>query len=265
MELGDPLLKETKMGALVSESHMEKILYYIELAKQEGGYLALQRDASEVAEIIQANLGGESFDRFDLDRVKMPSGGSTVWEVPTLDGDVAVKEIEGIIISHRTTRVFWSRPMEETGGQTPPDCSSDDGSEGVGEPGGDCGRCQFNVFGTAEKGSGKACKEVKVIFLLMPGELLPLVIGITPGSLKSMKNYLFKLARAGHPYYTVTTRFSLEKAQNKEGIQFAKAHLSLGRRLEEDELDGVRNYMQNIRPVITQRVELNREELHGDA
>jgi aminomuconate-semialdehyde/2-hydroxymuconate-6-semialdehyde dehydrogenase len=37
MEVGDPLLNETRTGAVVSEAHMDKILSYIELAKQEGG------------------------------------------------------------------------------------------------------------------------------------------------------------------------------------------------------------------------------------
>ncbi len=35
--IGDPLLKETQMGAIVSHEHFEKILAYIEIAKQEGG------------------------------------------------------------------------------------------------------------------------------------------------------------------------------------------------------------------------------------
>ncbi len=39
LTLGDPLLPETQFGALVSKPHMEKVLAYIELAKQEGGQL----------------------------------------------------------------------------------------------------------------------------------------------------------------------------------------------------------------------------------
>jgi aminomuconate-semialdehyde/2-hydroxymuconate-6-semialdehyde dehydrogenase len=35
--IGDPLDEKTRMGALVSESHMHKVLSYIALAKQEGG------------------------------------------------------------------------------------------------------------------------------------------------------------------------------------------------------------------------------------
>ena len=35
--VGDPLEEKTKIGSLVSEAHMNKVLSYIELAKQEGG------------------------------------------------------------------------------------------------------------------------------------------------------------------------------------------------------------------------------------
>jgi len=37
MQLGDPLEESTQLGALVSKAHMEKVLGYIDLAKQEGG------------------------------------------------------------------------------------------------------------------------------------------------------------------------------------------------------------------------------------
>ncbi len=37
LRIGDPLDKQTQHGALVSKPHMEKVLSYIELAKQEGG------------------------------------------------------------------------------------------------------------------------------------------------------------------------------------------------------------------------------------
>jgi aminomuconate-semialdehyde/2-hydroxymuconate-6-semialdehyde dehydrogenase len=37
MQIGDPATEGTRIGAVVSESHMNKILSYIDLAKQEGG------------------------------------------------------------------------------------------------------------------------------------------------------------------------------------------------------------------------------------
>ena len=37
LSIGDPLLETSKMGAVVSKPHMEKVLSYIDLAKEEGG------------------------------------------------------------------------------------------------------------------------------------------------------------------------------------------------------------------------------------
>ena len=37
MKVGDPKLPDVKLGAVVSKSHYDKILFYVELAKQEGG------------------------------------------------------------------------------------------------------------------------------------------------------------------------------------------------------------------------------------
>ncbi|MGE0587664.1 MAG: aldehyde dehydrogenase [Cyclobacteriaceae bacterium] len=37
LAVGDPFEEETRVGALVSEAHMKKVLSYIDLAKQEGG------------------------------------------------------------------------------------------------------------------------------------------------------------------------------------------------------------------------------------
>ncbi|HQR09524.1 MAG TPA: aldehyde dehydrogenase, partial [Gemmatales bacterium] len=39
LKVGDPLNEDTQQGALVSEEHMEKVLSYIELARQEGGQI----------------------------------------------------------------------------------------------------------------------------------------------------------------------------------------------------------------------------------
>jgi len=37
LQVGNPLLKESRVGAIVSKMHFEKVLSYIELAKEEGG------------------------------------------------------------------------------------------------------------------------------------------------------------------------------------------------------------------------------------
>jgi len=50
LKVGDPKSKESKQGALVSKAHMEKVISYIELAKEEGGTILCggkQLDLSE--------------------------------------------------------------------------------------------------------------------------------------------------------------------------------------------------------------------------
>ncbi|MGZ3711892.1 MAG: aldehyde dehydrogenase [Bdellovibrionota bacterium] len=50
IRIGDPELKETQMGPLVSKEHREKVLSYIELAKQEGGTIAFGGKIPKLAE-----------------------------------------------------------------------------------------------------------------------------------------------------------------------------------------------------------------------
>lgn len=49
MRVGDPTLKETNMGPLVSSGHREKVMSYIELAKKEGGKIAIGGDVPKLA------------------------------------------------------------------------------------------------------------------------------------------------------------------------------------------------------------------------
>lgn len=36
IEIGDPLMESTRMGALVSKAHLEKVLHFVNQAKKEG-------------------------------------------------------------------------------------------------------------------------------------------------------------------------------------------------------------------------------------
>ena len=48
LKVGDPLEKITQIGAVVSKSHLEKILYYVNLAQQEGGEILLGGNAVQM-------------------------------------------------------------------------------------------------------------------------------------------------------------------------------------------------------------------------
>jgi hypothetical protein len=236
------------------------------LAVVDTDFRALQENPDNIREIILTNVGPSGLSRFDLERVKMPTGGATKWTLETVRGEKSVDEIEGIIVAHRPARVYWSEPIEKTGGNSPPDCASADGFVGVGDPGGDCAKCVLNAFGSDVKGGkGKACKELNLVFLLTVDKLLPTLIAVTPGSLVQVRKYFLGLANEGLPAYGVTTKFRLEKAKNSSGIAFAKARPTLGRELEPDEIEAVRSYAKNIAPTLSQRVEVARDEVDGAA
>ena len=91
------------------------------LAPVDSNYIALKNNALE---IINENLKNQplSFSLFDV--VKSPSGGATVFSVPGIAGEEAVKELTGIILDYTTPRAYWDTPDPIEG--TPPVCFSRD-------------------------------------------------------------------------------------------------------------------------------------------
>lgn len=213
-------------------------------------YMALTV-GSDFAEVVAANIGNATIQPFDLDRVKIPAGGGTTWEVPTLDGVTEVKEIDGVIIHWRKVRAYWTQGFDESGGGTPPDCSSEDGMTGVGDPGGSCAECPLSKFGSDANHRAQACKEMRMLFLIREGDRLPLVVSIPPSSLGSVSKYFLRLVSHGIPYFGAITRLTLEKNKNKDGIQFSQASLSLMSELNSDQIIRVKSYADGLRPLFS--------------
>lgn len=208
-------------------------------------YAAVQMDPAELMSVISENLGQEEISEWDLERVKMPSGGGSVWEVPTLEGTDTAKELVGVMIHVKTSRGYW--PEKYSGGDDPPQCSSPDGEIGFGDPGGACDACPLNAWGSAEDGEGKACKEMRQIFLLTAEDLLPMVVTLPPTSLKNARKYLLGLSSKGKRYSAVVTKIGLEKERN-EVAEFSTATFTLGGVLEGDEAERVRSYADALKP-----------------
>lgn len=196
---------------------------------------------------LKENLGGAALSPFDLERVTIPAGGGTTWEMETLDGLVESKELTGVIVAIQTARCYWVIDFAESGGGVPPDCSSDDGLTGAGTPGGNCTICPLNEFGSKAAGKrGKACKEIRRVFLLLPDRNLPTVINLPPGSLKDFQKYMLRLADAGLSYYKVATTFSLAADKNADGIKFSKAKPSRAANLTQELAAGAQAYSRLI-------------------
>lgn len=208
-----------------------------------GDYAVFRAQDQDVQDVL-AELQGVQIG--DLDRVKIPSGGSLFFEIPSSEGPQAVNALRGIVIAHKDNRVFWSTPIEEReGGAKPPDCRSDDAVIGTGERWeGDekapheCARCPYSQFGS--DGRGQRCKQVKLVFMLRPESFLPLVLVLSPTSIKATRQYLItRLAASGVSSMAVETEYKLEKAKNDDGIEYAKATPRAVRRLTPQEISSL--------------------------
>lgn len=200
-----------------------------ELTTTESGFMLLAdfNMSATMAEELNGLEGG-------FDRVKIPSGGSTMFELPgdTDDEPEAVKEFSAVILFHHPILQYYRDKY--TGGSNPPNCGSFDGVTGEGDPGGVCAKCPLSQFGSGEN-NGKACKSRRRVFLLREGEIFPLVISLPTGSLKEFTRYIKRLLSKGKKSNSVVTRFALKKATNASGIAYSQAQFVVDRPLTAQE------------------------------
>lgn len=242
-------------------------------AGDDSPFAVLQMETSELQELIQENIGSDSLSVRDLDRVKVPSGGGTVWEVPSLEGTDATKTIEGVIIHRTTSRGYW--PNKYDGSNDPPACASDDGVlgipndeheeyQGMDLPGGPCVECPFNEFGSDAEGIGKACKETRQLFMLTPDSLIPFVITVPPGSLANVKAYTMRLMRSRLRLTDVVTVVSLDKTKSKGGIDYSQVQLRAGARLDPEAASKLRTFASALEPAFRAAARIDRSEVDSD-
>ena len=210
------------------------------VAPAESGYIALSNNALDV---IRENLKNQplSLDLFDI--VKSPSGGSTVFSVPGLTGEEAEKELTGIILDYTTPRAYWDTPDPIEG--TPPVCMSQNSI--VSHDGKACFSCPYNDFGSKDgESNAKACKESVLLFLLRPGNVLPLLVRIPVTSKPRFLKYTARLAGNLVPVNSVVTKISLEKATSKAGKPYALFNFEAVSILSPQEAEHAKAYARQL-------------------
>lgn len=193
-----------------------------------------------------------------FDRVKIPSGGSTMYELPGDEADEpeTVKEFSAVILHHHPVLQYYREKY--TGGSNPPDCGSLDGVTGEGDPGGVCAKCELSQFGSGENG-GKACKNRRRLFLLREGEIFPLILSLPTGSLKEFSRYIKRLLSKGKKSNMVVTRFTLKKATNSSGIAYSQAAFTVDRPLTAEEQTLISKLTEQVK-AYSRRVGFDAEE-----
>ena len=181
-------------------------------------------------------------------RVKIPGGGALQFEIPGSDPDNPdyAKTIEGVILFNHASNTYWAEG-EEYSDNTPPLCQSMDGKLGYGKPGGLCVSCPYNAFGSSSKGSGKACKNMRVLYLLRSGDYMPIQLSLPPTSIRPFNDFInqaFLFRRRG--VCSAVVQIGLKKANN--GVQdYSVATFKKLYDFEGEELNQIRAYADQFR------------------
>lgn len=229
----------------------------------KSNYAITVNNAIEAFQNASEELAGLSIK---FPRIKIPSGGGLTFEIPGDDPDNpdTVKEIKGVILHHHTVHAYYAN--EYSGGNNPPDCGSINGVHGVNRATGEitqCETCKFFQFGSGKDG-GKACKQKRRLYILRENEFLPTIITIPTGSLALFSNYIMSLLGKRLTSNEVVTRFTLKKAQNKNGIIYSQVVFSAERALEDDEKAAIKKMTEQTKNMINKTNffdEINDDEL----
>jgi hypothetical protein len=221
-----------------------------EITKVESGYAALA-EMNTLEDVLGDDCAGLEFQ---FDRVKLPAGGGTAFEVPSDDGEDSnmVKELTGVILYNHPAYAYYKDRY--AGGNNPPDCGSFDGVTGIGTPGGSCATCPYNRFGSGE-GKSKLCKNKRLLYILQEGELFPIMLSLPTGSLVTFTKYVKSQLSKGRKLNQIVTKITLKKAVNASGIAFSQAVFAFDRALSPVEwkavggvAEQVRSYASNLNP-----------------
>lgn len=163
--------------------------------------------------------------------IKIPSGGKLAYEVQTGEDEADVdymKEVEGVIIFTHRLNGYWPGAFGTDDNKVPA-CSSMDGKTAVWTDTGEvrtCENCPLNQYGSDDNpngtGKGKACKNMRRIYLMMNGDPNFYLLTVPPTSIKDVNKQLTKIITGGTPYTGLIVSFKLEKAKNAKGVEYSK-------------------------------------------
>ena len=241
------------------------------LATQQGGAELATFNLPVLTPEIQESMAAEMEGIvLKFDRIKIPSGGGLTFELPNEDDPEAPlteRAVKGIILVHHPINAYWA--AEYSGEKNPPDCSSMDGRTGVTRETGEmkpCVACPKNQWGTDPKGSGgKACKNMRRVYILREGYMFPFLLTLPPTSLENFNEYLSKrIVQKGLRSFEALSVVSLKKDKNKGGIEYSKAIWQKPEVLDEQTRKMAKAYAESIKP-LTMTVTIGEDEYNTTA
>lgn len=194
-----------------------------------------------------------------MKKLKYQVGGTTAFEVPSDDPENPdiEKELKVIILYQHAANTYYKNAYD--GSDLAPDCFSSDGNTGTRTEDGEitnCKECPLNVFGSAPDGLGKACKNMRKLYILRSGDAFPMQLTLPATSIEPFRKYLQRLVTKKHKACDVVTKIALKKAESKGGITYAQATFALERLLNDDEQKASRAFAQEMKELIKPSIKL---------
>lgn len=191
--------------------------------------------------------------QLSFQRAKIPGGGVLQFELPGEDPENPdyVQTLEGVILFNHSANSYWPAGSEYDD-NTPPQCQSVDGKVGYGDPGGICEACDYNKFGSDPNGGGKACKNMRVLYLLRSGEMMPIQLSLPPTSIRPFTTFVNSaFLLRGRRVCSGLVQIGLRKGSSN-GFTYSVATFKKLRDFEGEELAQVCAYADSFRDQIKQ-------------
>lgn len=215
---------------------------------------------------IQQELS--DMDRIPYGRIKIAAGGVNIFQVfePGEEEAAPAQSVEGVILLSHKSNGLWLRAFG-SGDSKAPDCSSVDGLTGVRAESGECvecASCPYNEFGSARdgEGRGKACKNMRRLYVMRRGDIFPMVLTLPPSALSAYDNYRTKVMLGRKKLSGVMTRITLKSASNKDGVSYSTPIFEAVGVLSGAEAEAVKSYADALN-TSAQRVGVTADDAPG--
>lgn len=232
------------------------------------------KNPARLAELAEELDGIEGVQ---FEKIKIPAGGGTTWEIPSSDPDrpEISREIVGVIVDDHPCAALW---LDDKDNRDPdeddrPDVLSVDGKTQVINPDrehkftdrnlpmpntnvDELEACPYNQFGSmhliGKEGKGKATKNMWRLFILQDGKMLPKLVSLPPTSLKNFKNFkVNKVVGEDLRMCDVVTKITLKK-ETGGGNDYSVAQFEVVGVLNDDAMDAMSAQRAALRPMTRQ-------------
>lgn len=205
-------------------------------------------------------------------RIDIVHGGNAAFNF--VDEDDIVKEFQAILIHVESQRAYWPTKYGEGGEEDKmPVCYSrdlikpDPQAEAIQHE--TCANCPMNQWGsdTKKDGSaarGKACKEIRRVFMLPAGRLSPYYMPISPANLKPLGKYFQTSRNKGiQKVQSIVTLFSAKNVSNKDGVTYTELALAVGGTIPDNVAYAILEFKRKIEEMLSTAAPITKDEYEG--